>query len=115
MDYQTFQPHPDLESLISCYWTLEVPANKNTQKQQVVPDGFIEMVFILRDDLKRYTSEDESILQPREMFLRQTIEPFVNTLAIRFYPYGFENFVAIPIKNLVNKPPNSIVIWRKTS
>jgi AraC-like DNA-binding protein len=110
MNYQTFQPHPDLKSLISCYWTLEVPADNDSQKQRIVPDGCIEMAFILGDDIKRYTSEDEFILQPRAMVLGQTIEPFyieptgyVNTFAIRFYPYGFANFVAEPIKNLANK------------
>lgn len=110
MDYQTFQPHPDLASLISCYWTLEVPADANAQKQRIVPDGCIEMAFILGDDIKRYTSENEFILQPRAMILGQTIDAFyiqptgyVNTFAIRFYPYGFANFVTVPIKTLANK------------
>lgn len=110
MNYQTFEPHPDLESLVKCYWSLEVPAEENSQKQRIIPDGCIEMAFILGDDIKRYTSEDEFILQPRAMVLGQTIEPFyiqptgyVNTFAVRFYPYGFANFVTAPIKNLANK------------
>ena len=110
MNYQTFQPHPDLQALVNCYWTLEVPAEKDAQKQRIIPDGCIEMAFILGDDIKRYTSEGEFIIQPRAMVLGQTIEPFyieptgyVNTFAIRFYPYGFANFVTIPIKSLVNK------------
>lgn len=110
MDYQTFQPHPDLESLVSCYWTLEVPDENDKERQLIIPDGCIEMAFILGDDIKRYTTQDEFILQPRAMVLGQTIEPFfieptgyVNTFAIRFYPYGFANFVTTPIKNLANK------------
>ncbi len=110
MNYQTFQPHPDLQSLVSCYWTLEVLAENDAEKQRIVPDGCIEMAFILGDDIKRYTSENEFILQPRAMILGQTIEPFyikptgyINTFAIRFYPYGFANFVTTPIKNLANK------------
>ncbi|BDD08065.1 AraC family transcriptional regulator [Fulvitalea axinellae] len=110
MDYRTFQPHPDLESLVSCYWTLEVPATDSPQRQRIVPDGTIEMAFILGEDVKRYTSENDFILQPRAMVLGQTIEPFyieptgyVNTFAIRFYPFGFANFVNVPIKTLVNK------------
>ncbi|MFK7806385.1 MAG: DUF6597 domain-containing transcriptional factor [Saprospiraceae bacterium] len=109
MDYQTFQPHADLESLISCYWTLQVPAESSAQKQRIVPDGCIEMAFILGDDIKRYTSEKEFILQPRAMVLGQTTEPFyieptgyVNSFAIRFYPYGFANFVTEPLKKLAN-------------
>ena len=110
MNYQTFQPHSDLGSLINCYWTLEVPAENNSERQRIIPDGCIEMAFILGDDIKRYTSKDEFILQPRAMVLGQTIEPFyieptgfVNTFAIRFYPYGFANFVTMPIKDLANK------------
>ena len=117
MNYQTFQPHPDLASLVSCFWTLEVPAENDAQRQRIIPDGCIEMAFILGDDIKRYThasdkqtSKDEFILQPRAMVLGQTIKPFyieptgyVNTFAIRFYPFGFANFITVPIKNLANK------------
>ena len=110
MNYQTFKPHPDLESLVNFYWSLEVPAEYNSQKQRIIPDGCIEMAFILGDDIKRYTSEDEFIIQPRAMVLGQTIEPFyiqpigyVNTFAVSFYPYGFANFISEPIKKLVNK------------
>lgn len=110
MNYQTFQPHSDLESLVKCYWTLEVPAKKDAQRQRILPDGCIELIFILGDDVKRITSGDEFIIQPRAMALGQITEPFfveptgyVNSFAVRFYPYGFANFVSTPIKNLTNK------------
>ena len=121
MNYQTFQPHPDLEALIKCYWILEVPAEKDVQRQRIIPDGCIEMIFILGDDIKRYTSEDEFILQPRAMVLGQTIEPFfvqptgfVNSFAIRFYPYGFANFATTPIKNLANKETSIELLFGET-
>jgi AraC-like DNA-binding protein len=110
MNYQIYQPHPDLKPLISCFWTLEVPATEDTQRQRIIPDGTIEMLFTLGDDIKRYTSKNDFILQPRSMVLGQTIDPFyieptgyVNTFAIRFYPYGFSSLVAVPLKNLANK------------
>ena len=109
MDYQTFQPHPDLEPLISCYWTLKVPKTEHPEKQRIIPDGTIEMAFILGDDIKRYTSQGDVIIQPRALILGHTIEPFfieptgsVDTFAIRFYPYGFANFVSVPINALAN-------------
>ena len=120
MNYQTFQPHPDLKSLVDCYWTLEVPAENDAGRQRIIPDGCIEMAFILGDDIKRYTSDNEFILQPRAMVLGQTIKPFyieptglVNTFAIRFYPYGFANFVTIPIKNLANKETSIELLFGK--
>ncbi len=110
MDYKTYEPHTNLKSLVNCYWTLEIPKQSEPQKQRIVPDGCIEMAFILGDDIKRYTSENEFILQPRAMVLGQTIEPFfieptgfVKTFAVRFYPYGFANFGSEPISNLANK------------
>ena len=110
MNYQIYQPHPDLESLVKCYWTLEVPASVEAQKQRIIPDGCLEMAFILGDDIKRYSSEDEFVIQPRLMVLGQITEPFfieptgyVNCFAIRFYPYGLANFLSIPIKELANK------------
>jgi len=110
MNYQTYPPHPDLEALVKCYWTLEVPADMNAQRQRIIPDGCIEMFFILGEDIKRYTSEIDFIIQPREMVLGQITEPFfieptgyVNSFAVRFYPYGFGSFVNTAIKELANK------------
>jgi hypothetical protein len=123
MNYQTFQPHSDLRSLVKCHWTLEIPVGPDPQKQRIIPDGCIEMIFILGDDIKRYTPENEFIIQPRAMILGQTIEPFyvepmgyVNSFAVRFYPFGFANFITLPVKNLANKEtPIDILFGEKPS
>ena len=110
MTYETFQPQADLQSLVKCYWTLEVPAAPNPQKQRIVPDGCMELIFILGDDIRRYTSAKEFIIQPRAMVVGQITEPFVieptgyvHCFAARFYPYGFSNFITTPLKELENK------------
>jgi hypothetical protein len=123
MDYQTFQPHSDLKSLVKCYWTLEIPSEKGAQRQLIIPDGCIEMIFILGEDIKRYTTGDEFIIQPCAMILGQITQPFfveptgyVKSFAIRFYPYGFANFMRTPIKKLANKEtPIAFVFGEKTS
>ncbi|MEQ9218170.1 MAG: hypothetical protein RLO17_09020 [Cyclobacteriaceae bacterium] len=76
MNYQTFEPHPDLAALVKCHWILEVPASPDTQKQRIIPDGCMEMFFILGDDIKRFTSEDQFIIQPRAMVVGQITKPF---------------------------------------
>lgn len=110
MNYKTFLPSPDLAPFVKFFWTLEVFPDENNEKQRIVPDGCIELAFILGDDIKRYTSDSEFIIQPRAMVLGQTVEPFyiqpvgyVHTFAASFYPYGFSNFISEPIKNLRNK------------
>lgn len=110
MDYQTFEPNEDLNAIVKCFWTLEVPGDLQAPKQRIVPDGCIEMCFIIGEDIKRYTSEDEFIIQPRAMVIGQITKPYyiqptgyVNTFAIRFYPYGFANLINLPINKLADK------------
>lgn len=110
MDYQTFSPHPELSSIVNCYWTLKIPKVGSHQRQRIIPDGCMEMAFILGDEIKRYTTGNDYILQPRACVIGQITEPFyieptgsVDTFAVRFYPYGFVNFLTIPIDSLANK------------
>lgn len=110
MNYETFEPHPDLAAVVKCHWILEVPAEVEAPKQRVIPDGCIEMCFILGDDVKRFTSEKEFIIQPRAMVFGQITKPYfiqptghVNTFAVRFYPFGFANFITRPIHQLADK------------
>lgn len=110
MDYQTFQPHKDLESIVKFYWTLKVPFDPNNQKQKIVPDGCIEMTFNFCDKIKKITSETDFILHPNAMIMGQRTKSFdilptgdVDTFAVCFYPIGFTNFVKTPLENLVDK------------
>ena len=109
MIYKTYDPHPDLDSIVKFYWTLEVPYDPNNQKQKLIPDGHIEMTFNFKDGIKRYTSDTEFIVHPRAMVMGQRtksyyIEPEgdVDSFAISFYPHGFANFVNTPLKDLVD-------------
>lgn len=110
MNYQTYEPHKDLESIVKFYWSLEVPFDPKNQKQKIIPDGCIEMTFNFGEKIKRYTSETDFILQPNAMVMGQRTKSFdilpigsVDTFAICFYPIGFANFVPIPLENLVDK------------
>ena len=110
MNYQTYKPHKDLESIVKFYWTLEVPFDLKNQKQKIVPDGCIEMTFNFGDKIKRFTSETDFILHPNAMVMGQRTKSFdilptgnVDTFAICFYPIGFANFVTMPLENLVDK------------
>ncbi|MEO1254853.1 MAG: DUF6597 domain-containing transcriptional factor [Bacteroidota bacterium] len=71
MIYETFEPHPDLASLVKFYWTLEVPFDPENEKQKIIPDGCIEMTFNFEDGIKRYISEDEFLVHPCAMVMGQ--------------------------------------------
>lgn len=110
MNYQTYKPHANLESLVKFYWTLEVPFDPANQKQKIIPDGCVEMTFNFGDPIKRYISESEFVLHPNAMVMGQRTKSFyiepvgnVDTIAICFYPHGFANFVNESLDNLVDK------------
>lgn len=106
MDYNTFEPAEDLQAFIKCYWTLEGEIN---EKQVIVPDGCMEMIFHYGDLYRQYTDHGNSILQPRCFVFGQLtklleIEPTGNTgiFSVRFHPNGFLPLAGIPIKEMEN-------------
>jgi len=123
MNYESFDPHPNLSAVVKCHWILEVPSDLLAPKQRIIPDGCIEMYFILGDDVRRYISENDFIIQPRAMVFGQITKPYfvqpagyVNTFAVRFYPYGFANFVDTPIQTLAdNETPLAALFGNDTA
>ncbi|MCE7062140.1 helix-turn-helix domain-containing protein [Dyadobacter sp. CY343] len=109
MEYETYQPDQELSDFVKCFWTLRVPAGPDPQKQRIVPDGCVEMIFMLGDDVRRYINETDHIIQPRAMILGQLTEPLcieptgaVDTFAVRFFPGGFIPFTTLSMPDLEN-------------
>lgn len=109
MDYQTYEPNKDLDAFIKCYWTLESPKQDSPEKQTIVPDGCLEMIFHYGDLYRQYTESGNSILQPKCFVIGQLtrpleIEPTGETgiFSVRFHPNGFLPLATIPIKEMEN-------------
>lgn len=110
MNYQIYEPNEALSTLVKCYWTLESPKEDPPQRQTIVPDGCMEMIFHYGDLYKQYLENDRSIIQPRCFVFGQLtrpleIEPTGQTaiFSVRFHPEGFLPFATIPIKEIENK------------
>jgi AraC-like DNA-binding protein len=109
MNYKTFEPGHDLKALIKCYWTLESPKEETPEKQTIVPDGCMEMIFHCGDLYRQYTENGISIIQPKGFVIGQLtrpleIEPTGETriFSVRFHPDGFLPFATVPIKEMEN-------------
>lgn len=109
MNYQTYEPNNHLTTLIKCYWTLEGPKESTAEKQTIVPDGCMEMIFHYGNLYKQYTENGNSIIQPTSFVIGQLtrplgIEPTGETgiFSVRFHPNGFLPFATVPIKNMEN-------------
>ena len=110
MNYQVFDPCQDLSTLVKCYWTLESPKEDNPERQTIVPDGCMEMIFHYGDLNKQYVENGNHLLQPKCFVIGQLtrpleIEPIGETgiFSVRFYHEGFLPFATAPIKEMENK------------
>lgn len=110
MDYQEFEPQKSLRSYIKCYWALESAREENPQRQTIVPDGCMEMIFHYGDLYKQYTTNESSVIQPRCFVIGQLtrpleIEPTGKTgiFSVRFHPEGFMPFATLPLKEMENR------------
>lgn len=110
MEYHTYPPDSELDALIKCFWTLRIPKEVPKGQQQILPDGCMDLIFNLGDEVKRIVSEEEFLIQPRAFVLGQIknpcwIEPTgkVETFAVRFHPGSFAYFTSVPMSGLVDK------------
>ena len=120
MNYQTFEPSKELDSFVKCYWTLESPEEENPQRQRIVPDACIEMIFHYGDLYKQYTANGNSIIQPRCFVIGQLTQPLeikptgeTGIFSVRFHPEGFMPFATIPIKEMDDKAISLEQLFRK--
>lgn len=109
MNYHTFEPDQELKALVKCYWTLEGTVDDELEKQSIIPDGCMEMIFHYGDLYKQYTGNGDSVIQPRCFVIGQLtgpleIEPTGRTgiFSVRFHPHGFLPFASIPVKEMEN-------------
>jgi AraC-like DNA-binding protein len=116
MNYKQYDVTEELQPFIKCFWSLEelVSATADpqgaVQKQRIVPDGCMEMIFHYGDLYKQYMHDGSFIIQPRCFVFGQItspleIEPTGSTgiIAARFLPDGFLPFSSFPIQQMENK------------
>lgn len=111
MIYQTFEPSSNLSAFIKCYWALDSEAGEEVlEKQTIVPDGCMEMIFHYGEYYQQLTIDEGWITQPRCFIFGQLTRPLeikpsgkTGIFSVRFLPNGFLPFASMPIKEMENK------------
>lgn len=110
MNYKTYSPIEDLTSYVKCFWTLDSNGELITEKQRIVPDGCMEMIFHYGSPYKQHLTNGKVIFQPTCFVFGQItssleIEPTADTgiFAVRFYPDGFAPFSPFAISQMANR------------
>lgn len=110
MNYKTYSPNTQLDAFVKCYWTLEAAAENNPNRQRIVPDGCLEMIFHFADLYKQFLPDGSALIQPRcfvfgQITIPLQIEPTGTTgiFSVRFRPAGFIPFASMPLKEMENR------------
>lgn len=110
MDYQTYLPREELSAFIKCYWTLSAAEPAAEEKQRIVPDGCMEMIFHAGDRYRQYLTDGTCILQPKYFVFGQITQPLeiaatgiTRIFSVRFHPDGCLPFINMPICEMDNK------------
>ncbi|NOS90889.1 MAG: AraC family transcriptional regulator [Cyclobacteriaceae bacterium] len=110
MEYQTYPPSDTLAPFIKCYWSLEAPIDDKPERQRIVPDGCMEMIFHCGDLYKQFLPNNEFIIQPRCFVFGQITAPLEieptgvsNITAVRFHPTGHAAFVSMASADMENR------------
>jgi AraC-like DNA-binding protein len=110
MNYQQYEPSQELQPFIKCFWSLEAPVSVPGEKQRIVPDGCMEMIFHYGDLYQQFFEDGSYITQPRCFVFGQITSPLEiaptgvsGIIAARFHPDGFAPFTSMPIAEMENK------------
>ena len=99
--FKKYKPCANLQSFISCYWTMisEVKLEKPIL-HRVIPDGCIDIIIDLSENSYKGTS---SIVGTMTKPIFAELKDCVNLIAVRFKPGGYLHFFDIPAYNLTDK------------
>lgn len=110
MNYQQYGVSEELQPFVKCFWSLEAPAPDSPERQCIVPDGCMEMIFHYGDLYRQYLEDGNHIIQPRCFIFGQVTSPLEiaptgvsGIIAARFHPDGFAPFALLPINEMENK------------
>lgn len=109
MKGQIIEPSDDLKAFVKCFWVLDSPKEGTPEKNTIVPDGTMKIIFHYGDPYLHYPEDGEAFLLPKCLLVGQLTRPYVvaptgktGTFFVRFHPNGFLPFATFPIKEIEN-------------
>jgi AraC-like DNA-binding protein len=110
MDYNTYSPDPQISAFVKLFWSLDAPGAALPEKQRIVPDGCMEMIFHYGDLFRQYTEDGSSRIQPRSFVFGQITRQLeiaptgvTGIMAARFTPDGFAPFSTMDVVDMENR------------
>jgi len=52
MFYKRIEPHLSLKPFVECYWVIESDSNPDQEREKIIPDGFVEIIYHYGDSYR---------------------------------------------------------------
>lgn len=109
MLHQTFEPQANLAEFVKWYWVLESSKEDTPEKNTIIPDGTMKMIFHYWDEYKHYPVNKREVILPKCFVIGQLTQPYIveptgetKTFFVCLQPNGFLPFTKLPIKEMEN-------------
>src|SRR5690606_15095551 len=108
MEYKEYTPHPLLKDFVECYWSARADQPPFREKESLIPDGTIELMFNFGDNYSQWIDGKEKIIKgshvigirKRSLQISQTSNQ--NFFCVRFKLGGLYPFFKIPVHLIAN-------------
>jgi AraC-like DNA-binding protein len=115
--YQEYRVPPPLDALIECIWFLNAVHRHAPARQQVFPDGCMELVFHFGTPFA-VTAGGARIQQPRSVLVGMMTRPLtlqppmtIDTMGVRFRPGGAYPFAGVSLAAITDGSVELQDLW----
>ncbi len=110
MDYKTYPVNSFLSAFVKCFWSLDALPLGIAERQLIVPDGCMEMIFHYGDLYQQYAEDGSYFVQPRSFVFGQITRHLEiaatgtsGIMAARFLPDGYVPFLTVELSKMENR------------
>lgn len=121
MKFQEFTPSAVLANFVNCYWLMTNSDNlvdNNSEKDRLIPDGSLEIVFHLKKRIVKTTFDGEEFFETSDMIIGQVTKPYfihpegeVYIIGIRFFPHTIHYFLDFPVQEINDTALTLDLVW----
>lgn len=100
MEHKIFPVSESLSPFIMSYWELKSPKELTPQKNTIIPDGTMKMIFHCAWTYRHYFKDGMSEILPRSFIISQLTKPYIveplwdtDTFIVRFHPHTLISYI----------------------
>ncbi len=107
LGFKRYAPHPKLQSLVQCYWRINVPQNHDRKFREFMhPEGGTGIIYNFADPIylnNQLVSQEAIITGPTSKTNAFTVTGKIDTLGIRFHPGSGHDILSLPLSELLDE------------